>query len=154
MIYIIAVLLVVLLDHTIHQTKMIKRLKSEVEKLLRPRIVFYIGGFLIGRIEMKDTEKVVAVLAIADLKGYPIDPANAPALDSVPAWAIDDPSIASIVPSDDGLTCQVIGQKPGITNLHASAALKGNAFAGDIPVLVSPGDAAKLSISLGEPTPQ
>lgn len=147
-------LLVMLLDHTIEQTKIMKRLKSEIVKLLRPRVLFYIGNNLVRRITVKDTEKAVAVLAISDLKGYPIDPANAPALDSAPAWAIDDPSVASLNPSADGLTCEVIGQKPGSTRLSASGALKGNSFAGEIPVLVSPGDAAKLTISLGEPVPQ
>lgn len=101
---------------------------------------------------MKDSEKATASLAVADAKGFPISPA--PAFDAIPAWAIDDSSVASLSPSADGLSCDVIALKPGSVNLSVSAAVGGKPFAGSLPVLVVAGDASEISISLGSPVAQ
>lgn len=103
---------------------------------------------------MKDTEKATAVLAIADAKNFPLPADQAPGFDSAPLWAIDDPTVATIAPSADGLSCDVVAQKPGQANLSVSASLGGNPFAGALPVLVTVGDAATIAIVLGAAVPQ
>lgn len=100
---------------------------------------------------MKDSEKAVASMAVTDAKGFPVDQ---PTFDAPPAWTIDDPSIASLNPSADGLSCEVVALKPGSANLSVGAAAGGKNFAGALPVLVTAGDAANIAISLGAPVPQ
>lgn len=100
---------------------------------------------------MKDTEKVTAVLAVTDAKNFPVPQ---PTFDSAPVWAIDDPTVASLSPSADGLSCDVIAIKPGSPNLSVAATAAGQNFAGTIPVLVTAGDAANIAITLGAPVAQ
>lgn len=100
---------------------------------------------------MKDTEKQTATIAVTDAKGFPVDQ---PTFDAAPAYAIDDPTVASLSPSADGLSCDVIALKPGSTNLNVAATAAGKDFAGTVPVLVTAGDAAQITLSLGAAVPQ
>ncbi len=129
----------------------VSELKSLVEKFLQPRIVFFVEDELKRRLYMKDSEQAVAALTEVDAKGAVLP---TPAFDAPPAWAIDDPKVATLEPSADGLTCNVKAGLPGNANLSVSAAAGGKSYAGTLPVIVTPGDAASISISLGAPTPQ
>lgn len=126
-------------------------LKSELEKFLQPQIRFYIGNELQRRIVMKDSEKQTATIAVTDAKGFPVDQ---PVFDAPPAYTVDDPTVASLKPSDDGLSCDVIALAPGATKLNVAASAAGKDFAGSVDVLVTSGDAAAISISLGAAVPQ
>lgn len=99
---------------------------------------------------MLDSEKVVASLEIDDAKGFPVGGS----FDQPPVWSIDDPSIASLVPSADGMTCEVDGQKPGNAVLSVAAVLGGASFAGSVPVVVTAGSPAQIKIVLGAPVAQ
>ena len=132
--------------------KLISQLKSEVDKFLRPSIVILIGNEIARRIKMKDTEKVTASLAEVDAKGFPVD--TPAAFDQPPAWSIDDPTIASLSPSADGSTCDVVAIKPGNANLSVAAQIGGQQFSGQTAVLVTSGDAASIAIQLGAPVAQ
>lgn len=134
------------------QSRSLSVLKHEFEKFLRPRVVILIGNDIARRIKMKDTEKATASLAEVDSKGFPVSPAQP--FDAAPAWAIDDPTVASLAPSADGTTCDVVAIKPGSANLSVSAAIGGVPFAGSSPVLVTAGDAVSIAIQLGAAVPQ
>lgn len=125
--------------------------KSEIEKFLQPQIRFYIRNELQRRIVMKDSEKQTATIAVTDAKGFPVDQ---PVFDAPPAYTVDDPTVASLKPSDDGLSCDVIALAPGATKLNVAASAAGKDFAGSVDVLVTSGDAAAISISLGAAVPQ
>lgn len=125
-------------------------LKSEVEKFLKPRINIYIGNELQRRMQMLDSEKAVAVIEIDDAKGFPVGGA----FDQAPAWSIDDPSIASLSPSDDGMSCEVVAIKPGNATLSVAAVLAGASLAGSCPVTVLAGAPAQIKVSLGAAVPQ
>lgn len=100
---------------------------------------------------MKDTQQVTASLAVTDSK---LQPVAQPTFDSPPAWTIDNPAVATLTPSADGLSCLLVASLPGVANLTVSATASGQAFAGTLPVQVTVGDAAAISISLGTPVDQ
>ncbi len=128
----------------------LKVLKKEAKKFLKPRIVFYIGDTKLRRIKMKDTEQATASIELDDAKGYPVGGD----FDQPAAWSIDDESIATLKPSDDGKSCLVVGQKPGNATLSVAAVLAGASFAGSCPVTVVAGDAATIKVTLGDASPQ
>ncbi len=99
---------------------------------------------------MKDTEKVVATLEVDDAKGFP----TGGSFDQPPAWSIDDPSIASLAPSADGLSCEIAGIKPGNATVSVAGVVGGISFVGSAPATVVAGDAAAIKVSLGDAVPQ
>src|SRR5262245_16156054 len=88
--------------------KEIDELKSMLADFLKPVIRFKVNGLITKEIKMKDTEKATATLELDDAKGFP----TGDAFDQPPVWEIDDAEIASLAPSADGLSCDVIGGKP------------------------------------------
>lgn len=128
----------------------LSELKSEVDMFLQPQIRFYVRDVLQRRLKMKDTEKVTAVIELDDAKGFP----TGQAFDQAPLWSIDDESIATLAPSEDGLSCDVIGQKPGNALLSVAGVAGGVSYAGSIPVPVIAGDATQIKVSLGAPVAQ
>lgn len=99
---------------------------------------------------MKDTEKAVAAIELDDAKGFP----TGGAFDQPPVWSIDDETIASLNPAADGMSCEVVGQKPGNANLSVAGVLGGVSFQGASPVVVVGGDPAVIKVTLGAPVPQ
>lgn len=130
----------------------VSKLKSEVDKFLQPRIAIFIGNELIRRLQMKDTEKVTLSLAEVDAKNQPI--ANPQPFDAPPSWAIDKGDVASLVPSADGSTCDVVAGLPGAANISVSASIGGKAFSGTYVAQVDPGDVASISIQASAPVAQ
>ncbi len=128
----------------------LKALKLLVDNALRPVIRFKIKGQVIKEIKMKDTEKATASLEIDDAKGFP----TGAGFDQPPVWSIDDDTIATLAPSADGLTCDVLGAKPGNAQLSVAGVAGGLSFVGACPVVVSAGDAASIKISLGDAVAQ
>ncbi len=125
-------------------------LKSEVDKFLKPRIVFYIGNIKLRRLTMLDTEKATASIEIDDAKGFPVGGA----FDQPAAWSISDTTIATITPATDGMSCLVVAVKPGNATLSVAAVLAGASLAGTCPVTVIAGAAATIKVTLGASSPQ
>ncbi len=125
-------------------------IESLIEKALRPVIRFKIKGQIVREIKMKDTEKATATLEVDDAKGYP----TGAGFDQPPVWAVEDESIATLKPSDDGMSCDVIGQKPGNTKLSVAGVAGGQSYQGECPVVIVAGDAASIKVTLGEAVAQ
>lgn len=125
-------------------------LRSEVEKFLRPQIRFYIGDKAQRRIKMKDTEKAVAAIELDDAKGYP----TGGAFDQPPVWSIDDETIATLNPAADGMSCEVVGQKPGNATVSVAGVMGGQSFQGSCPAVVTSGDPVAIKVTLGAAVPQ
>lgn len=132
------------------QKNEITELRSAVEMFLQPKIRFYIGNVLQRRIKMKDTEKATAAIELDDAKGFP----TGGSFDQPPVWAIDDESIASLAPSADGMSCDVLGGKPGNAKLSVAGVVGGVSYVGECPVVVTAGDPTQIKVSLGEAVPQ
>ncbi len=130
----------------------IRCIKGEIAKFLRPRLVFFIGNELIRRLQMKDNQKVTLSLTQVDAKSQPI--ANPEPYDTPPAYSIDNGQIASLSPSADGTTCDVTAGLPGSASVTVSASIGGKAFTGTYAVVVTPGDAASISIQASAPVAQ
>ncbi len=99
---------------------------------------------------MKDTEKLTLAIELDDAKGFP----TGQAFDQPPVWSIDDATIASLVPSADGLTCDVVGGKPGNAQVSVAGVAAGVSYAGSLPVPVVAGDATQIKIVAGAPVAQ
>ena len=99
---------------------------------------------------MLDTEKATASIEVDDVKGFPA----AGAFDSPPAWSVDDPTIATLTPSADGLSCLVVALKPGNATLSVAAVMGGVSFAGTCPCTVVASAAASIKVTLGASSPQ
>ncbi len=102
---------------------------------------------------LTDVQKVVVSITPVDAKGNP-----AP-IDGKPVWTASDPSIISIVPSQDGLSADVIAVGPlGNAQVQVSAdADLGEGVAtipGTLDVTVTASQAVSLTISAGTPTAQ
>lgn len=125
-------------------------LKSEVDKFLQPQIRFYVRDVLQRRIRMKDTEKVTATIELDDAKGFPAGGT----FDQPPVWTVDDATICTLAPSADGLSCDIIGQKPGNANVSVAGVAATVSYTGTVAVPVVGGDAATIKVSLGAPVAQ
>lgn len=99
---------------------------------------------------MKDTEKVTASIELDDAKGFP----TGTAFDQPPVWTVDDPTIATLAPSADGMSCDIISQKPGNAQVSVAGVAAGVSYAGSVPVPVVAGDATQIKVSLGTPVAQ
>lgn len=99
---------------------------------------------------MKDTEKVVAAIELDDAKGFP----TGVAFDQPPVWTADDDTIVSLKPSDDGLSCEIAGQKPGNATVSVAGVAGGVSFVGSVVAPVTGGDPVSIKINLGAAVPQ
>jgi hypothetical protein len=94
---------------------------------------------------MKDTEQVHATIEFDDTKGF-----ATPDLDQVD-WVVDDPSVATAQPDNDGSGgCMFVAGSPGSTLGRMTA---GN-ITGSVAIDVTTGDAVSAKITLGDPEPQ
>jgi hypothetical protein len=64
--------------------------------------------------EMKLKQKGILTVAFTDKNGA-VAPVDGPA-----QWQIDNPSVASLAPSPDGLTCEVLSLAPGSAKVTVS----------------------------------
>lgn len=130
---------------------LVKDLKAQVEKFLRPGFIFIIGNYRVWRLQMLDSQQVTASLQAVDAKGQPVPN---PTFDNPPAWTVDQPTVMAITPSADGLSCLCVAGIPGTATLTVAASVGGAPFTGTLPVQVTPGAAAAISIGLGTPVAQ
>jgi hypothetical protein len=94
------------------------------------RIVFIVGGKKVTQMQIQDNGSLTVSIAAEDVKGNPVslDPSAAP------SWAVDNASLATIVPSADGLSAVVTPVGPlgsfnvqcSIPAVNAESALQGS----------------------------
>lgn len=103
-------------------------------------------------LELRDDQKCPLTIKITDAKGQP-----APT-DDAPLWQSSNPAVAEVMPSDDGLSCEIIAGVPGDATVSVSAdADLGDGtttIAGSIDVHVTPGSAMAVEITPGTPEAQ
>lgn len=102
---------------------------------------------------MKNSQKLTLSIQPVDKNGNPAE------LGSVPAWAINDSTLASLTPTGDGLNCELAGIGPsGTTKVVVSAdADLGEGVKpifGEYELTVTPGDAVGFKITASEPVDQ
>ncbi len=125
-------------------------LKREVEKFLKPRAFIYIGNERQRRIQVLDSEQVVASLVLEDAAGAP----SGGAPDQPPVWAIDDTSLASLTPSADGMSCTIAGKKPGNASISAAFTLGGASMAASGALAILAGAPTQVVLQFGAPSAQ
>lgn len=127
----------------------LKRSICRIEQAVTPRPAVRLeiyqinGGELIGNhMQQKVTETKTYILVPKDQFG------NVAAMDSVPVWALSDPSLGTLVPADDGLSVANTPTGPiAPLAIQASGDSNGKPFAGSGPIELLPGDAVTNAIS-------
>lgn len=102
---------------------------------------------------LTDTQKVTLTIQPVDAKGYPAR------LDGVPVWTVSDTAVANLVPSVDGLSCEVLAGFPGTAQVvvEADADLdegEVRVLQGTLDLIVEAGEAVNLTVTAGVPTEQ
>lgn len=98
------------------------------------------------------TQKVRATLTIVDSKGNPAR------VDGAPQWASSDPNVASVEPSADGLSADIVAGQTGTAQITVTAdadlgtGVRNITAFGDIEVVG--GEAAALRVTFGTPSEQ
>jgi len=126
----------------------------------QPRILFYratINNLTV--IEGDITMLILTNSQQVDLAIKPLDKRGKPAqVDGVPVWACSDPLLATVEPSEDGLSCVVKALDNGSAQISVSAdADLGEgvrALTGTLDLEIVSGEAASLSIIAGTPQEQ
>ena len=101
---------------------------------------------------MKSWQKMTGHIVIKDNAPgegnvMPVDPGSA-------VWGVSDPNIATITPSADTLTAEVIGQTAGIVQISCQASSGGVIVSGVADVQVELGTPVSLSIMFDPPVNQ
>jgi hypothetical protein len=104
----------------------------------------------VAMLVLKDAQKVTITVSPIDAKG------NTAQVDGVPAWAVADPAILTLVPSDDGLTCVAtttgaVGTTQITITADADLGEGVKTISGLVDVEVVSGMAAGLNIVAGTP---
>jgi hypothetical protein len=107
------------------------------------------GGILMA-FQMTDSQKTVLHVGATDKKGNPtnLSPGSA-------TWLVDNPNVATITPSADGLSCEVVAAGPlGDFKVSLSANVGGNAVSGVFDGTVISGAATQLTVTADAPVEQ
>jgi hypothetical protein len=104
----------------------------------------------VAMLVLKDAQKVTITVSPIDAKG------NAAQVDGVPAWAVANPAILTLVPSADGLTCVAtttgaVGTTQITITADADLGEGIKTISGLVDVEVVSGMAAGLNIVAGTP---
>jgi hypothetical protein len=102
---------------------------------------------------LKDSEQFTYSLSEADAKGAAIDNGDI-TFDEPPVWTSSNPAVAPLTVAPDGKTAQVVAGVPGVATVSVSAAIGGQAFAGQDDVTVTVGAAAKIALVAGDTSSQ
>lgn len=99
---------------------------------------------------LTDTQKVTCTIDPRNIKGNP-----AP-VDGVPQWSSSNPAVATVTPSDDGLSATVTAVGVGVTQISCVAdadldAGETREITGVLDVDVRPSEAVTLGIVAGTP---
>jgi len=92
-------------------------------------------------ITLQDTQEVTLNLGLKDAEG------NAGTVEGVPAWSVDDASVALVTPADDGLSALVAAGALGTATISVVV----NGITQTIGITVVGGDATQISIVAGTP---
>lgn len=113
-------------------------------------IIFFVGKERLFKMQMKDTQKLGPIVAVAaDAKGVPVPDAK---FDADPTWGLSDASMGQLVKDDAGALWLQPAAKIGSVKIQFAASLNGNAIAGESEdIVVVPGDAASVLIQVGQP---
>lgn len=126
----------------------IRRVVETAFPLLRVKIL--IGDQYSRRVKMLDSQSQIASIEFDDALGFPTTAVP----DSVPAWTEDsNGQIVSLVPSADGLSCQIAAKAPGNCNVSVALMVNGQQFAGSALVSIIAGAAVSLKLNLSAPIP-
>lgn len=110
-------------------------------------------GEVLVMLKMTSSQKATCTVAFKDKKGHP-----AP-VDGSPIWGVDNSELVSIVPSEDGLSCEVSAVGPlgtALVSVQADADMGEGIVpvAGTLEVELVSGAATVVEITAGEPTEQ
>ena len=97
-------------------------------------------------LQMTDQQQVRYSLQAVDAKGFPTK------LGDVPTWTPSDPTIISVQPSADGMSCLVVAGVPGAAQLAVLDPATGISGTDDITVVADA--VATLVMNAGTPGPQ
>jgi hypothetical protein len=109
---------------------------------------FYGKG--VTNMQMTDTEKCTAHVRATTSEGNPATLAD------VPVWNSDDPTVVTVEPSPDGMTCVIKSPSPGPLGsavVTVSAKIGTETVESTLAVDIVAGDATKLEITTDAPTP-
>jgi len=111
------------------------------------RIFITVGGRkFYSKMQVRDDKVLVVSITGEDAKGNPAPLASGAA----PAWSVDNPALANLTPSTDGLSCNVVPTGTlGSFNVQVSIPAVGSepAMQGSLPVEVIAGDAVQIALS-------
>jgi hypothetical protein len=99
--------------------------------------------------QMTDLEQTVAHVQAVDADG------NAATLDSAPTWSSSDPTIVTVTPSPDGLTCVIGSPTPGPLGsavVTVTAAVGSNTVSGTLAVDIIGSAAVSINVTTDTPT--
>lgn len=122
----------------------LRKLADEIEQLFpgspkwTTEVIFIKGGvYSMGAITVKDSDAPFgATVTFLDAKGAATNP------DDVPQWSVDDPNVATVVASDDGLSATVTPGLPGAAIVTVSSTdTDGSVVSSQGTVTVQPGEA-------------
>lgn len=110
-------------------------------------------GKVLVMLTLTSSQKATLTVSFLDKKGNP-----AP-VDGAPTWGVDNPNVAALVPSVDGLSAEVSAIGPlgtALVSVQADADLGEGMthIAGTLEVTVVSGAASTVEIVAGEPTEQ
>ena len=105
--------------------------------------------------DLTATQQVTASLVFKDRKGNVV--AN-PEMDGVPAWTTSDETVATVVPSADGLSALIVAGAPGsgrvVAQVDVDLGEGQNLLIGTLDVNVTPGAASVVALEAGTPEEQ
>jgi hypothetical protein len=125
--------------------------KIEIDSVVIARqdqSTFYGKG--VTNMQMTDTEKCTAHVSATTSEGNPATLAD------VPVWNSDDPTVVTVEPSPDGMTCVIKSPSPGPLGsavVTVSAKIGTETVESTLAVDIVAGDATKLEITTDAPTP-
>lgn len=110
-------------------------------------------GKVLAMLKLSTTQKCTLSVAFKDKKG------NDAEVDGPPSWGIDNTDVLTLVPSDDGLLCEIAAVGPlgtALVSVLADADLGDGIVqvAGTLEVQVTAGQATVVEITAGEPSEQ
>lgn len=136
----------------------LKKILAAIEPFRAVKIVFTTeleGHITEGatNLEMTNSQKATATIAIVDKAGQP-----AP-VDGIPAWASSDATIITVTPAADGMSAEVVAVGPlGKANVSVTADADLGAgvksIFGILEVEITQGEAVGITLTLGQPVEQ
>jgi len=111
-------------------------------------LAFLVAGVRVTKMQIVDDKPLNLTLVETDKFDNPVAQL---AFDAPPTWVMNDPSYGDLVVAADGLSAAFnsngkLTVAEGDAKVQVSAVVGGQPFAGELPLMIVPGAAAKLSI--------